>query len=192
MKLKFYLIIFLLNCSLHITFGQKDTLNKYNSKGKKTGYWKVFLDENARPTDSSNAFFYGYNLYANGKYLWEFEKRLRGFDIGKTVYEGKPSEKGRPELLTGKVLTYYSFGPLLREEIYKNGSPVLIKTYHKNKKNPTMDWYEIVYFDRLYNNLIGSFYLEEFYNNKIIKKAFYYKVKRKWKYFVPKDTITTV
>ena len=34
---------------------QSDTLNKFNTKGKKTGYWKVLLDEKINPT-KINAF----------------------------------------------------------------------------------------------------------------------------------------
>ena len=52
---------------------KKDTLNKYNSKKLKNGYWKVFLDDKVNPTDSlKNAYFYGFELWDNGEYVFKY------------------------------------------------------------------------------------------------------------------------
>ena len=35
-------------------FTQKDTLNNFNSNGKKDGVWKVYLDDSVNPIDSAD------------------------------------------------------------------------------------------------------------------------------------------
>src|ERR1041385_3566503 len=103
------------------SFGQYDTIKKYNLNGVKTGYCKVFLNEHLSPVDSSNAFFFGYDLYDQGKVLWKFEKNRGYVGEAKFVFEGKLPEKGKPVLIDGKFSTYHKYGPILEESVYKNG-----------------------------------------------------------------------
>jgi antitoxin component YwqK of YwqJK toxin-antitoxin module len=45
-------------------FSQNDTLNRYDSNEKKTGWWIVYLDDNlAELKDSSEATYYRFNLF---------------------------------------------------------------------------------------------------------------------------------
>src|SRR5687767_13219983 len=56
------------------TFHQNDTLNKFDTKGKKHGTWKVYLDEYTNPTDSANSFFIGFEDYEHGGFLRVFPR----------------------------------------------------------------------------------------------------------------------
>lgn len=176
--------LFILTFQSIAIFGQKDTINQLNSKGKKIGYWKVFLDEKCDPTDSINACFYGYELYDNGKYVWKFFKQEKAQEEGVRTYQGKLPEKGKPELLNGTFKSYYSYGLLAQESDYKNGHPLYLNSILRDKKNPeTTVFRQVFYFDRLYNNIPGTYYYEEISNNTSIKKYWYYKGKSGWKVY---------
>ena len=58
-----------------ISTGQKDSLNRLNIEGEKTGYWIQYLDNSLNPIDSTNSHFYAYELYDNGKRVFKFYKK---------------------------------------------------------------------------------------------------------------------
>jgi hypothetical protein len=167
---------------------QTDPLNRLNDKVKKDGYWIQYLDSLLYPTDSANAYFVGYDLYDNGIKVFNFGDRPGLWKKDKLVYEGQLPLKGQAKLLDG---TFKLYSPEMRiesEEIYKNGKPFYIKSYVYNKKDPVNSSFnEVLYFDRLYNNIPGTFYYEEYLFGKLRTKYWFRKGKRGWKSYRIKE-----
>ncbi len=164
---------------------KKDTLNKYNSKKLKNGYWKVFLDDKVNPTDSlKNAYFYGFELWDNGEYVFKYFNK--NWKYSKVVFEGALPEKGKPEPINGKFKWYDSDSVLINEEEYKNGHPFFIKSYKKLKDGTTHP-FEVLYFDKKLNNIPGTYYYEEYYaKGTAFDKYWYRKGKKGWRVYLIK------
>lgn len=161
--------------------GQRDTLNRFNDKGKKNGYWVQYLDSLLYATDSSNSYFYGYDLYDNGLKVFTFSARPNSWKKSKLVYDGQLPEKGKPKPIEG---TFKWYSPEMRiesEEVYKAGRPFYMKSYVYSKKDPiNSSFNEVLYFDRLYKNIPGTFYYEEYWDGKLSRKYWFRKGRKKW------------
>ena len=86
-----------------------DTLNQYNDKGKKTGYWIQLLNKNWNPTKKEEkAVFFSYVYYENGKDLIG----KIGFAFFKPVIKisGNKAQKNKIIILDGTYTFYYPFG----------------------------------------------------------------------------------
>lgn len=182
-KIIYFILIFL---SIK-TFAQPNPINQFDAKGKKTGYWKIFLDEHAMPTDSANAYLFGYEYFDNGKSIMNIfitEKNLTRYKI---IYEGKLPEKGSPIPIDGTIKWFF----LNRDKVvglkiwseFDNGYPKTIKEYFASDSTLlTMND-----FTKKYNNEPGTFYVESYYgfivisSRQKIKKYWYRKEKNKWK-----------
>lgn len=158
-------LIFLLTTTLQLISsgflrGQADTLNKLTSSGQKTGYWKVYLNENADPVDNiSNACFYGIELYDNGERVFKFNTHA----WTGAKFDGTFPAKGKPEAINGTFKWYDNKGFLQVSETYKNGQPLYIKSYHVlNNKTDNIDHvFEDCDFTIKYNNIPGTYYYRE-------------------------------
>lgn len=175
------MIFFLLFLSL--LKSQSDTLNKFNSKGKRNGYWIKYLDDKTNPTDSINSFFYGYELYDNGKKVFTFNHNKD--KIANTFkFIGTIPSKGNPIKINGIFKWYYLYNGALvlsLEESYKNGSPVIFKSFSSKLKDTAVYLFEYVDFTKRYNNIPGTNY-NEIHNSydDHVQKYWYYKKKRRW------------
>jgi hypothetical protein len=166
---------------------QADTLNKLNTRGKKTGYWKVLLNENADPVDSlKDACFYGIELWDGGEYVFSYFKHPK---YAKLIFEGALPEKGDPQLIEGTFKWYDSRGYLANEEVFKNGRPFFYKSYNWDKENPAISTFnEVLYFDRLLDGTPGTYYYEELgYGGRLAGKYWYKKGKRGWRVYRIKE-----
>ncbi|MES2680816.1 MAG: hypothetical protein V4635_13070 [Bacteroidota bacterium] len=138
---------------------QTDTLNKFNTNGKKTGYWKILLDEKVNPTKNiSDSYFYCFELWDNGKRItprarhkWKKNK----LTIDKTI-----PYKGIPTLISGTFKWYDHKGRLICEEVYRSGNPLYFKSYRSKKSDTTEYIYEDIDFTKKYNGIPGTFYVE--------------------------------
>lgn len=160
-------------------FAQNDTLNKFNNKGKKNGYWIKYLDQNVSPVDSINSYFYGYELYDNGTSLFVYNKDW-WLKQSKLSYNDSLPKKGSPILLNG-IFSWYDNKDSLPSiiETYKNGYPISIEAYHKCQYH-LRHRSEFVDFTKRYNNEIGTYYVEsEGFNG--MKKYWFRKEQKKWK-----------
>jgi hypothetical protein len=159
--LTFWITIVLLT-SFDLLSGQTDTLNKLTPSGKKTGYWKVYLNENADPVENiANAYFYGIELYDNGERVFKYNPhKWTGTSL---KFDGRLPKKGEPEPINGTFLWYNDKGFLQISETYKNGQPLYIKSYHVlNNKSDTVDHvFEDLDFTIRYNNIPGTYYYRE-------------------------------
>jgi hypothetical protein len=163
--------------------GQVDTLNKFNVNGKKDGYWLQYLDSLTNPSDSVNAFFYGYELYDNGIKVFKFYEKSQIYKNYTLVYDGNFPSKGNPILIDGTFKWYSNEVQIENIEIYKFGKPHYFKSYVYSINQLNSIFNEVLYFDKLYNGVIGTYYYEEYLNGNLIRKYWYRKGRKKWKSF---------
>lgn len=179
------IIIFITTFISFALFGQQISFNKFDSKGKKTGYWKIYIDENAMPIDSANAFFWGFEFYDKGKKNSDaFVKHKKSKNL-KYVFEGFIPPKGRPIAIDGVVREYQTTkdkNVLFIEESYKNGFPQLFKQYFGEEIWVTID------FTKKFNDTEGSYFVIDYltyfisFNNKKKTSSYWVrKVNNKWK-----------
>lgn len=185
--MKFIITLLLISFST-LLVGQ-DTLNQLNSKGKKTGYWKVLLNDKVDPVDSlKDAYFYGIELWDNGVDVFKFHKH-GSWASEKMVFSGKFPQKGNPVLIDGTFKWFDDKALITSEEIYKNGKPFFIKSYSWDKEDPKISFFnEVLYFDRLLDNIPGTYYYEEYgYGGELKQKYWFRKGRRGWRVYKIKD-----
>lgn len=161
---KLIVTIFLAFFTNSVCHAQTDTINQFNGKGKKNGYWIRYLDLSLNPADSSNSFYYAFEYYDNGFCVYKFKKDK--WQSKFKIFYANPNtqiQKGKPILLNGTFKWYwYESGPIAEEQIYVNGKPLFLKTYSWLDTTGTSAHNEVLYFDKLYNGQIGSYYYEEY------------------------------
>ncbi|HEU4717978.1 MAG TPA: hypothetical protein VFU15_09095 [Bacteroidia bacterium] len=189
-------IFFFFLCSVSVpalnAAAGSDTLNRYNIHHKKNGFWVQYLDSVLNPVDSVNAFYYGYEKYDNGDQVFRFfapwPNKLQGYRFS---HEGQSPVKGVPVLLDGTFTWYYASGVnsnLVAEiQVFRNGRPVYFNTYHRTASDTVSFFNEILYFDRRYNGVDGTFYYEETSNEPgvtpgpiVTYSGYFRKGKHKW------------
>ncbi|MCW3104682.1 MAG: hypothetical protein JWO09_3122 [Bacteroidetes bacterium] len=163
------------------SFGQTDPLNQLDEKKEKDGYWVQYLDSLLYPIDSANAYFYGYDLYDHGLQVFKFSNRPKSWKKDKMIFEGRLPEKGKPSPVEGTFKFYWPEMRLESEEIYKGGKPLYMKSFVYNRRDQVNAAFnEVLYFDKLYNNIPGTFYYEEYWHGKLSKKYWFRKGRKKW------------
>lgn len=185
MKTKILLLLLLFSGQHLFSQISNDSINRYNSKNKKEGFWKVYLTDYLIETkDSSKAYYYAYDYYINGKLIiWTSSAQYYKKKAAKVVSDLPVPKIGNPTLLTGNFKFYYVYG-LGLDEIYKDGLPIVIATCYPNSVGQSIR-IEIADFSKKYNNQLGSF-LYERYN--IDGKLTY----RRWSYFNKKGKLVTI
>ncbi len=173
-------------------FSQTDILNQRDSTGKKTGYWKIFLDERTNPTDSANSSFYSFEWYDAGVCVstyrtYRYKKRKR------MVYYGPTLTKGKPIPIKGVFSWYDNLDELICEEMYENGRPLFLKSYEYPNKSfkvyMTTDVHTVVFEDldytKTYNNMPGTFFYQEhsMSDPKKIDKYWFRKGEKGWRIY---------
>lgn len=174
---KVFVLIFFVLTTLW-SFSQNDTLNKYSSKSRKTGYWIQFLDQNLSPVDSSESYFYGYEFYDDGHPVFQYTKNWWLKD-SRLINIAPSSKKGKPVLLEGSFKWFGAADSLpFSMEVYKGGYPVTLYAFHQCSDHP-WDISEFLDFTKKYNNEPGSFYFESGIGG--MKKYWMRKENGKWK-----------
>jgi hypothetical protein len=186
----FYLIILCADL-----FSQPDSLNKFNSEGKKVGYWIKYLDSLIMPTDKSNAYFFGYEYYINGMTSFSFIN----YKFDKVVYNQKLPKKGDPIPLgsiikqlhnyKGKLASYNEleiengYVKTVKEFIVKQ---VNIETNHQSSTKDTFLFWTISDYEKKYNNIQGTAYQLKYLNvsGKPDTSAYWFReANGKWKWY---------
>ncbi len=147
-----------------------DTLNKVDTKGRKTGYWVAYLNKNLEPIDSSRSCYYGFELFQNGKAIFKFndKKWAKNFILKTDAYQSEP---GNPIVLNGIFEWYGTDSLIYNEEIYDYGIPSYYRAYHYTKEGVN-GFNEILYYDTPYQNELGSFYYEEISEDRVLTKEY--------------------
>lgn len=167
--------------------GQQDTLNQYNSKGKKQGYWICYLDEKFNISDSITGKYIGFSLFDNGEDLTLIGKRNTiKYNTCKDSIIPKNDFFINKIKLNGQLKFYNNEGELIYKEEYSNGHLVMVKSYYhgKNREFCKGEIFELINFKINYENQLGSYYYESHpcqYGK--ITKFWFRKGKHKWKFY---------
>lgn len=153
MKSTAFLILICLFVSTGWSQSLPDTLNRFDSKKRKTGYWLAYLDSNIVKTEKSTAVYGGYEYYLKGKVKsapFSKKNKWKGAEI---VY--KPFSKVYLDsilILDGEVSIVDEYTQCL--ERYRNGHVKFIETHYYSKKDDEYaeDWIESIYLDSLFEN----------------------------------------
>jgi hypothetical protein len=163
---------------------QNDTLNKYNNRGKKQGYWITYLDTALNTTEKKdNAILYGYTYYDNGKKVNPLQNLLRKAKT--SVGDDLKKNRGNPVLINGTFLIYNKENKVEYEEVYENGKPRLKTAYswdkNGNRSKETLDY------QNKYMGQEGSFYFQQYNSSGELVDKFWYgrNEKGKWVYIKP-------
>ncbi len=186
--MKYFLIIWLLSLA-QITNGQrpfdfdKNDTNQTNHRGKKHGIWIAYLSETVSPCDKEQAFYYGYELYDNGKSVFKFNNyKWRG--KGKIECKRNCDTTERPMLINGTFEWYDETGRFIVLEEYKEGKPQYFTGINYDKKEPDKESFvQHFYYDKLWGGLPGTFYYESFSWGQLFDKGFYRKGHKGWDLF---------
>lgn len=160
-----------------IGFGQE--FNELDEKGRKTGYWKTFLDNYANPTDSANASFWGFEYYHEGKIVGQkFRKSKRNKYNWLETQGMQQPVKGKPVMLNGVLRWHYTRDgqdQIFEEDTFENGFALTLKEFTNNELTALMD------FTKKYQNLEGSCYIIGYYKSEVTQCRWYRKIDNKWK-----------
>jgi hypothetical protein len=165
---------------------QNDTINKWVN-GKKDGVWKVYLDSALNRVDHiDSAFFYAFEAYDDGDRIFKHYKD-RNKDADSISYSLSWPTKGSPQLLSGIFEWFTNDGRILEHEEYKNGWPWYWKSYHYYAKNPQKCGFnEILDWSKKYNDISGTYYYEELWDNKVHIHGWFRKGKKGWRVYKTK------
>ncbi|MBL7892809.1 MAG: hypothetical protein JNL63_09265 [Bacteroidia bacterium] len=152
-------------------------MNRYNSKKQKDGYWLSYLDSNFNKTERSNAKYYRYDYYCNGKpKVGNSHKTKRNLNT-KIVYKPNFVDpiNEYPILLNGDVFYYDKQDTLVGYESYKNGRPSVFKDIycfpnHNPLKKSSLD---VFYFDSACGNNLRAVLYYQIHNGIPLYKECY-------------------
>lgn len=166
---------------------QGDSLNQYNIKGKKQGYWLCYLDEKFIATDSTKGKYVAFDYYDNGQNLTKIGQ-IRSNSL---VFKIKDSiellkYKGtKYVILNGRISFYNKKNFLIIVEYYKKGSPYKHFCFNDDLslgKSCEGTYTQIIDYSRKLNDIIGTYYYEyRFCPTQKVEKYWFRKGKRKWK-----------
>ena len=166
-------------------FGQRG-LNTNDSKGRKAGYWKIYLDSRLTPTDSANAYFWAYQFYEDGKKT--FDAFPPGNKHNRYVFADSLPPKGNPVALDGTAEIWQK-EILLNSNIYEKGFPMVYTEYGFGGET----WH-VMDFTQKFEQQEGTFLVTDYYSsvfvsdkNKKTTHYWYRKEGRKWRAVEVKD-----
>jgi antitoxin component YwqK of YwqJK toxin-antitoxin module len=124
-KINLSILFLILNL---FTFGQSESINQFNVKGKKDGKWIVYLDKNWKKTaDSSKAIFSRFTYFDDGTNIYPM-----GICGGKNYTLLPTSSNKKIELLDGEYKWYDGKGRLSSVHLFKNGEYVFCKEHYQS------------------------------------------------------------
>ncbi len=148
--MKVFIILLFFISIQEIVMGQNFAINQLNEKGKKTGKWLIYLDENWKEVKDTNASIYKYyDEYLNGKPL---------IGIGKIKHKNRLEEpaKNNGKLLNGEYKWFKKDNSLLEKFYFRNGELVNSQEYKKNNEVEFYFDYTISYDNNPYS--YGMYY----------------------------------
>lgn len=131
---------------IRVSIGQNDTLNRFDSNGKKHGKWIVYLNYYWTPLkDSSNAVYYRYTIYDHGEDIYP----MGAWGRKKWKLEPSPSNSQQHEkmkLLDGEYKWIDKKGRTNSIHYLKKGEYVWVKGFYssgklENYSSFTKTWY---------------------------------------------------
>jgi hypothetical protein len=174
----------------------RDTVNHFNSKHQKNGYWVIYLNERLVPVkDTSQARFYGFNYYDNGVLVGFFPAANQSRKRAKKIdYHGLDPIKGKILLLDGRI-TYYEKDSATLDEVYENGIPLCRRGFFWDRRGQPA-YTQILNYKKEFKNETGSFYYEYLQRKDTLEKIWYRKKSDVWrlhynKRYLPEEATNT-
>jgi hypothetical protein len=163
-----------------IASGQNDTLDRKEVNKKKSGYWKVFLDEKGFIVKSGeDAYFYGYQYYIKGKKVGPEFKKHRQYKIASFV--GSVSVRGNPQLIHGKIISYDKTGRKILEEEYGYGTLQHMRSFlYKDRTDKTPILFEDINYREKYNGIPLTYFIQQHALNGTVQSWWYRDGKKGW------------
>lgn len=153
-------------------YSQSDTINKTTPKGKKNGYWLVYLDSSLNVTRyKERAVFYGFDYYENGRKICPLQNLNR--KNKNSIDPILKKQIGNPVLLNGEFKFYYKDGTVEFEDVYINGLPNT-KTAYRWSPDGKLITKEVADYKKQYKNQTGSCYYESIDSSNTVKDWFWY------------------
>lgn len=164
-----------------LSSAQTDTLNQVDTKGRKTGYWKVWVNERADAVKSqSEACFYAFEYWEEGRCIITFYRHKWKFI--KLTYDSVLPPKGQPVPLAGTFKWYDKHDRLVAAETFSAGYPKYCKSYSGPQSEKVFKLNEDLDFTKRYNNQPGTFYIEiHFSDDRKPLQYWYRKGKKGWR-----------
>jgi hypothetical protein len=154
-----------------------DTLNKFDDKGKKNGYWIELINQKLEPVKrKKKAVLFRFVYFEHGIKLNNFNSRLI---LHKLHLESKQNlVQGKPILMDGEY------------KLIEKKQLLIIENYTQGKRSGIYKCYnvqtgrilELANYDKKFNSQEHSFYLmyEETDNGEFKSKAYYRKGEKGW------------
>ena len=131
--IKFSTLLLFFICLIPNSHSQSDTLNQFDSNGKKTGWWITYLDKNLKILeDSTGATHCMYNYYRKNIFLYRFGEGYGKKNSPIVFPENDTLKLGSYTLLHGIYLTKYKNGNLRSKIEAANGYMTGFKYYYPN------------------------------------------------------------
>lgn len=181
--------LFLLLTSLFpfILNAQDIPLNSYDDKGKKHGYWKVFLNNQLNEVDSVEYQFIGYEHYIHGQPVFKFYKESR-HEKSSFILD-KDSISTTSKILSGIISIFNKNGFITDKLSFYNGHPMLFESY-TYLDDSTNKIYQTIDFTQKYQNEEGTFLVTEFLQfNSYSEKCWFRNGKHGWNSYCEKDSL---
>lgn len=152
-------------------------INKKDERGKKDGFWLVYLTDRLIPTkDSTAASYFGYGFYYHGSemgFMYSCKKERR--TASKIVRDEPGGKRGAPVLLNGNFKFYDKNGRLSISHSYLNGLPKLMEGFTFRAGKLTL--YERITFSETQDDEPGSYSYKRFDSDSTLLSALYFRKK---------------
>lgn len=156
---------------------KNDTLNNYNEKSKKHGYWLEFLNERLVPTNKmKKATYYAVCYYENDTRIYPNYGSNAAINY-RVITNDNKGVKGHPVLLNGYFYKIQK-GDTIESLLFKEGNLQLIKSYYSNKD---MHYY-FDYREKFKGDNLSHFFIEYGLDREIKTKGYFIWVDSRWKF----------
>lgn len=180
MKTKLLTLLLFCGCKL-ISFAQEETLNNYDSNGTKHGKWIVYLNDYWKEVkDSSEASYYKFTYYENGKNIYPMGPRNKKWKLDHSGSNKYMNDKIK--LLDGEFSWTDEKGITRGIDIFVNGEYVLYKWYYPSGKiNQIFDY------TKKWEGEMHTYSVREYNKKGKIKYYFNRKGNNGWMFYVSSE-----
>jgi hypothetical protein len=146
-------------------------INKTNDKGKKIGFWLIYLNDRLVPIkDSINYTYKAYNFYYLGtdqSYFseWKKIKKTSQLDL---------KGAGKQPLLEGTFSFYDKNNKLSIRQSYKGGFPTLLEVFAYNRQGK-IKYYETWTYSQALDDQLGSYAYRKFSADSVLLASTFFR-----------------
>lgn len=158
-------------------FGQNNTVNQFDSNGKKHGTWIEYLNAKWKVMkDSSRAVYCAYNYYDHGENTYRISFGDESRIHYKLEHTGNKQEDNKIKILDGEYKWLDKKGRTVSIDSFKNGEHVWSK-YFKKLTGKLHVYYD---FTKKYNKQPHTYYIEIYDKKGNVKHCYMRKDRSGW------------